>query len=145
MTHLDLGDAHVQEYALRYLDENNVLVLVMAPTCRTLGPPSNVNYAINYDTWRAHYEEDLPHLTFCGHAACHQLAKHRHFLCEQPHPTWLWHVPPWPHIGQHPQVGVRIVHMCRLGLLGPNRLLVKKASEVIASAPELLTPFDNLK
>ena len=46
----DLGDPATQSDALRDLDDNNVLVLVMGPSCRTLGPPCNLNVQINYDT-----------------------------------------------------------------------------------------------
>ena len=145
VTHLDLGEPPVQRMAIRYLDTNNVLVLIMAPRCRSLGPPSNVNYAINYDTLLQHFEEDKPHLSFCGYAALHQLKKGRHFFSEQPHPTWLWYVEPWPHVGQHPSVGTQIVDMCTMGLLGPNKLPAQKRSELTAGAPELLDPFRGMR
>ena len=43
VTHADLGDPATQKMVLQYLDDNHVLVVAMGPSCRTLGPPSNLN------------------------------------------------------------------------------------------------------
>ena len=83
VTHTDLGDPREHAAALRYLD--NALVLVMGPQCRPLG--------INYDTWLRRYKEDMPHASFCGRAALHQMRKGRHFIVENPWPTWLLEEP----------------------------------------------------
>ena len=36
-THVDLNDPKVQRQVRQYIDDNEVLVVVMGPTCRTLG------------------------------------------------------------------------------------------------------------
>ena len=77
VTQADLGDPATQGSAMRYLDKHNVLVVVMGPSCRTLGPPSNLNMAIKYDTWLRYSNEDEPHLFFCGQVVVHQLRKGR--------------------------------------------------------------------
>ena len=101
VTHTDLGDPGEQRATMKYLNENEVQVLVMAPSCRTLGPPSNVNYQINHETWCEHYEEDAPHVRFCGDAALHQIKKKRHFLAEN-------HIPHGCPTKNHGQSSARI-------------------------------------
>ena len=79
---IDLGKTADQKKALFYVKHNDVLVIVMAPSCRAMGPPSNVNYRINYDGWHQSYEGDKPHIQFCGEAALSQLNRSRHFIAE---------------------------------------------------------------
>ena len=43
VTGFDLGHPGDQRKVLVYINENEVLVVVMAPCCRALGPPSNLN------------------------------------------------------------------------------------------------------
>mgnify|MGYP003340745794 CR=1 FL=1 len=145
VTHVDLGDPREQELAIKYLDEHEVLVLVMSPSCRSLGPTSNLNYDINYHTWRKHYDEDMPHVRFCGKAALHQLKHNRHFFVEQPWPTWLVREEPWPQVLRQTNVCSVHIDQCRVGQKGPTGLPAKKPTILLASAPELLAPFANLR
>ena len=145
VTNADLGDPTQQRIAMRYLDQHEVQVLVMGPSCRTLGPPSNVNMAINYDTWLRHYNEDMPHVRFCGRAALHQLRKGRHFLLEHPFPSWLTHEEPWPDVFNHARVMAKIIHQCMVGQHGADFRPAKKPSMVVASDEALLKPFEGLK
>lgn len=79
---------------LEHIKQHQAFVVVMSPSCRALGPPSNANVVINSDTWANRYTEDTPHARFCGVALMSQ-TRHRHyFTCEQPHSTRLWHEPP---------------------------------------------------
>ena len=47
VTGFDLGNAAHQQHILHYVNTNRVLVVIMAPSCRTLGPPSNLNQQLN--------------------------------------------------------------------------------------------------
>lgn len=125
VTCLDLGDPETQKKALKYLDEEEVLVLVMAPTCRSLGLRSNQNAIRNSDTWWRHYMQDRPHLRFCGEAAYHHIKKKRFFFCEQPFYTWLWYEPPWPQVLQHPSAVMVRIDQCRLNQRDSQGFLVK--------------------
>ena len=49
---IDLGQRRDQQQALAYLESNHVLVVVMAPSCRSMGPTAHVNYRINYSGWK---------------------------------------------------------------------------------------------
>ena len=145
VTNCDLGDPLEQKRVLIYVEQHDVIVVVMAPSCRTTGPPSGLNYQINYDTWVAHYNEDAPHIEFCGKVALLQMQRGRYFFVEQPHPTWLRTVPPWDQLAAHPQVGAETFDQCRMGVKGPRGLLVKKPSIAIANSPHLPAPFRDLR
>ena len=137
VTHIDLGDPQTQKKALEYLDTHDVLVLVMGPQCRTLGPTSNLNASINYDTWLEHYKEDMPHVRYCGRAAIHQLKKGRHFIAENPYPTWLVEEPGWKELLQDHRVKTTVIDQCMLGQ-HIDGVKVKKPTLLIASADKLL-------
>ena len=145
VAHIDLGVPATQRWTLQYLDQHEVQVLVMAPSCRALGPPSNLNYHIHHETWLKSYEEDAPHVRFCGTAAQKQLKQGRHFIVENPWPTWLFHEPPWPAVCQNQQVCSVIVDQCMMGLKNRDGLHVKKPTILVASHPALLEPFKGMR
>ena len=124
-----------------YIEGNEVLVVVMGPTCRTLGPCSHLNKALNYGTWLNHYNEDMPHARFCGGIALLQVKKGRHFICGNPFPTGLWYEPPWPQVAQQPGVQSVVIDQCRVAQKAPDGKPIKKPTTLIASASELLEPF----
>ena len=66
VTGFDLGHPGDQRKVFVYVNENEVLVVVVAPSCRALGPPSNLDYNINHAPWRAAFDQDRPHLECCG-------------------------------------------------------------------------------
>ena len=118
----------------------------MAPSCRAMGPISNVNYIINHEGWLRSYKEDQPHVQFCGEVARRQLSKSRHFMAENPHPSWLLHEPPWPMVCQNPKVCIVTFDQCMLGLRHHrDKKLVKKPTMLVCSAEVLTEPFRNLK
>ena len=117
----------------------------MGPSCRTLGPPSNLNMVINYETWRRHFDEDMPHVSFCGTAALHQLQKNRHFLLEHQFPSWITSIDPWPLVYNHGRVAMRVVHQCMVEQRGTDGFPAKKPSQVVASDEALLRPFNDLR
>ena len=84
-------------------------------------------------------------MRFCGEVAKRQLAKGRHFIVEQPWPTWLLHEPPWPSVAQNPRTKSVIIDQCRVGQKGPTGLPAKKPTMLMASSEELLQPFNNLR
>eukprot|EP00959_Pyramimonas_sp_CCMP1952_P176531 3689475-Pyramimonas_sp.AAC.1 len=53
-------DPIVQQNFLSYLRSDNVLVVVMAPSFRSTGPPSGLNSRI--ETWRTRKELSLIHI-----------------------------------------------------------------------------------
>ena len=71
---VDLDDPKVQEAVVHDLHTCFVNVVILQPNCRTTGPPSYFSSQVNYDTWHAHNQEDLPHIKFCGRVALLQNA-----------------------------------------------------------------------
>ena len=122
VTHCDLGDPQEQKRVIIYIRQHTVLVVVMAPSCRSPGPPSGLNYEINYDTWVSRFNEDAPHTEFCGKVALLQIELGNFFFVEQPRPTWLRTVQPWRQVAAHPQVDAATFDQCRLGAKGPRGL-----------------------
>eukprot|EP00959_Pyramimonas_sp_CCMP1952_P121084 2531536-Pyramimonas_sp.AAC.1 len=68
-TCVDLGDPSVQRGVDHYFAICYVRVAILQPSCRRTGPPSYYNYQANYNTWKQHHKEDLPHTTHCGKIA----------------------------------------------------------------------------
>ena len=145
VTGFDLGNAAHQSVVKKYVKDNQVLVVLMAPSCRTLGPTSNVNAAINFDTWLEHYEQDKPHIHFCGEIAMIQIDNTRFFFGENPWPTYLLKEGKWPTVTNHPTTRIEVVHQCRLGAKGPNKLPVKKPTMLISNSTIILEEFQDLK
>ena len=86
---VDLGDPKMQSMVARYINDNEVMIVVMAPSCRAIGPPSNLNAKINPEGWERSLLTDLPHLEFCGKMAILQSRKGRFWFAETSWPTWL--------------------------------------------------------
>ena len=110
-----------------------------------MGPPSNLNYQINHGAWAEAFERDRPHLEFCGRVALAQLRAGRFFFAENPWPTWLTHVHPWPLILNRPGVYAPVFDQCRLGLVNAAKQPVKKPTVGICNHTELARPFTNLR
>ena len=142
---VDLGDPMMQTAVAHYINDNNVMVVIMAPSCRAIGPTSKLNYRINPEGWAKSFDADLPHLEFCGRMAILQERKGRFWFAETSFPTWLWTLREWQHVALNPNTKKEVIHQCTLGVKGPNGLLVKKATEVSSNAPELINQFVGLK
>ena len=142
---IDLGDPTTQQLVIKYIRDHKVLIVIMAPSCRAVGPTSNLNNTLNYDGWLRSCEADLPHLEFSGQVAILQAQERRFWFAETSWPTWLWTLSSWKIVDRDANTQKRVIHQCRLGVQGPSKLLVRKATEVSSNAPEMMAPFDNLK
>ena len=143
VTGCDLTDNSTQAKVLGYLDVARPLVVVMGPTCGPFGPLGRWNRSIHPDGWARSMEHAQPLAAFCGKVALRQIRNGRHFLCEQPQSSELFAVEPWPLVVNDPQVLSVVFHQCRVKQY-VNGLLCRKATELVASAIELLKPFEGL-
>ena len=125
VTGCDLGDPQTQRKFKEYLENNNVLLVTMAPNCRSWGSPHYVNQQINPETYERHRAEDEPHAFFCAEVALIQMKRGRYFLVEQPQGTSLFAEKPWMNVVNDPSIVYEIVHQCMLGQLGPDGRLAK--------------------
>ena len=143
VTGFDLGNNIHQQHILQYITKCMVLVVLMAPSCRTLGPTSNLNYHLNYDTWLKHYQEDMPHVHFCGRVAWLETTLQPFFFAENPWPTHLIHEGCWPKVLEH--ADIEVIHQCMLGQKGPHNLPSKKPTACICNSKIMLSLFANIR
>ena len=143
VTGTDLNDPVQQRKVLNYINNNHVLVAVMAPTCAPFGPISNLMKANDPAAWKRSYERAAPHGRFCGEVALNQLNKGRHFICEQPFPSKLYHEEPWPQVLNHKNTRRVVWDRCQTGCKGPSGRPARKRSYMIASHAALTKPFEH--
>ena len=149
VTGVDLNKPSHQQLARQYINDNNVLVVVMAPTCGPFGPMGKFNRAINPTSWRASYQQAAPHGRFCGEIARMQMRKGRHFICEQPVGSDLYLEHPWPEVFNHGHTVTQKYDRCMAGLkaqYGPHKgMSIRKSSTMTASHPALVKYFVSLQ
>ena len=100
------------------------------------------NRVLHFDSWQRSYNVAAKLASFCGHIAAWQLSENRHFLIEQPFPSRLYEVQPWPSIRSDPRCKRVVFDQCQVGqtLCGKP---VKKPTELVASHELLLHRFAN--
>lgn len=141
----DLTKPQDRRAGLEYFTTNDIGVAVLAPICGPFGALGYANEIINPVTWAKSMDTAYPVAEFCGLIANIQLGKNLDFLLEQPHPSRLYGVLPWPKIMNNPQVEQVMYHRCMCGLkvlTGQYKgMHIKKPSMITASSPELILPF----
>ena len=140
VTGVDLTQRDAQEMVLKYLHFTKPRVVVMAPICNPFGPLGGRNRVLHPETWEKSFMYASELAAFCGQIALNQLEEGRHFLCEQPFPSKLYEVAPWPHVRQH---CLRVVFdQCTVGQ-HIRGVPVKKPTELVATHHILLKRFAN--
>ncbi len=149
VTNFDLTVKHQRMRAWQYFEQNTVLCVIMAPVCGPYGPMSNLNWSLYPETMRLKELAVRPLAQFCGLVALLQLGKDLHFIQEQPYPSRLYDVMPWPKVMRYQEVVQVVYDRCAAGLKVLNGkfkgLFLKKPSTMTASDPELVKPFQDLR
>ena len=140
-TGCDLGDPAMQKAINHYLDTCNVLVTILQPNCRSVSKLAYFNATVNHSTWQRHYNEDLPHLKYCGEVALRQLRLNRYFLREQPAGTQLDEIDPWPKVWEYETVESQMMDQCEAGAIDDDGLPVQKKTEWTSNSQSLLEPM----
>ena len=96
VTGVDLNDPKQQSRLDEYIDRARPLVAVLQPTCTAFGPQGRQNMSINYDGWERSFLRDSPHCAYCGEVALKQISDDRFYIREQPYPTTMDDLDPWP-------------------------------------------------
>jgi len=138
VTGCDLGDPTTQRAVNHYLANCNVMVAILQPNCRTTGRNSYYNSIMNYDTWKKHHVEDLPHIKYCGEVAHKQMKRGRYFMREQPLGTWIDDMSPWYEIWYGSECIKTTVDQCMAGCVDKFGQPVRKATEWMANHEDLL-------
>ena len=82
----------------------------------------------------------MPLAQYCGLIAWYQLNANRHFLVEQPFPSNLYLIEPWPDIRKHPRCLRVVFDQCQVGQTSGG-YPVKKPTELLATDEILLRRF----
>ncbi|CAE7258960.1 unnamed protein product [Symbiodinium natans] len=144
LTGVNLADPVAQRKVLGYISIAKPLVVVMAPVCSPYGPLGNWNRIINPGAWQQSVGNAEPLAAFSGRVAEVQLTQQRYFLIEQPYPSKLYEVDPWPKVRQHPKCVRVVFHQCMLGQ-SVQGLLAKKPTELVANHRCLIAAFEGLQ
>ena len=114
---VDLLHQPSQEKVIQYLSEAKPLVVVMAPVCLPYGPLGTQNRTMYPEAWQRANARFAPLAQFCGQVAELQMQQQRYFLCEQPFPSTLYEIAPWPSVRASPECCRVVLHQCQLGLV----------------------------
>ena len=140
-TSFDVNCVETQKTAKQYLVRHGAAVTILAPMSRAFGPLSSSDYVRDYESWLGSYSASRPHAIFCGEVAEIQFGVDRDFLTEQPHPSWMYELQPWPSVLEDDRLDSRLADQCMAGAVG-ERHPVKKQTGVVASDQRLLQPFE---
>lgn len=142
ITGVDLTSKDAQDMVRKYLSFTRPRVVVMAPICNPFGPLGGRNRVLHPETWERSYEYASKLASFCGQIAWTQLSEGRHFLCEQPFPSRLYEVAPWPQVRQHPNCLRVVFDQCTVGQ-HIHGVPVRKPTQLVATHYILLKRFAN--
>ena len=143
-TGTDLTDPGVQRRVMDYIRLARPLVIVMSPVCTPFGPLGSRNYILHHEAWGRSFATAAPLAQFCGEVALHQIGCKRYFLNEQPYPSKMYELSPWPRVRAHATCMRIIFHQCALGLRVDN-LLCKKPTEFVSNSKAILQKFVGLQ
>ena len=149
VTAFDLTTPRNNKACLLYFETYTILCVVMAPVCGPYGPIANLCYHQAPQTMIIKEEEVRPLAILCGKVALIQMGKNLYFIQEQPHPSRLYNVDPWPKIMAMSQVIQIIYDRCAAGLKVLSGRFkgwpMKKPSTMTGNHPLLLKPFEGLR
>ena len=114
---------------------------ILQPNCRSVGKLPYFNEKVNPQTWKRHYDEDLPRIEYCGQVALTQLSLRRHFIREQPEGTRMDEIKQWKQVQAHEKSLNIIVDQCMAGQQDEHGTPVLKRTEFTASDEALLYPL----
>ena len=93
-----------------------------------------------------------PLARLAGETALHQLDQQEpscDFLNENPDPSEIYEVDPWPRVCRHPRVTSRVIDQCATGqkaTTGPHAgKYIKKRTRLVSSCDAAMTPFDDVR
>ena len=151
-TGVDLLDpSEVQAY-WAYLEHCRPRVVIMAPPCTPFGPWASFNSLMNPQSYAESLRLCKPLARLAGDTALHQLQQHNplcDFLNEQPDPSRLYEVDPWPRVLNHPRVVSRVIDQCATGQKarhGPHTgMYIRKRTRVVGSCDRAMETFNGYR
>ena len=144
ITGTDLTDPKVQAQVLSYLDLARPMVIVMSPICTPFGPLGHRNYILHRDAWCESFATAGPLANFCGKLALRQSQLGLFYVNEQPFPSSMYEIAPWPQVRARDDCHRVVFHQCKLGLQ-VNGLPCKKPTELTSNSTVILRQFAGLR
>ena len=132
-TGTNLCDKATQKVVLAYIRLAKPLVVLMGPRCDVFGPLGSRNRVLRSDSWQAAYVTAAELAEFCGVVAELQMREGRFFVNEQPFPSQLYRVSPWPQVRAMPACLAVVFHQCRVNQQIQGKL-VKKPTELVSNS-----------
>ena len=146
-----LDPQEVQAY-WSYLDRCRPRAVVMAPPCTPFGPWANLNSVMNPQSHAESLRLCKPLAQLSGETAWHQLQQTRprcDFLNEQPDPSYLYEVHPWPRVLNHPRVTSRVIDQCATGQKARHGQhtgkYIRKRTRVVGSCDTAMDTFNGYR
>ena len=138
------SDAGTQGKFLSYLSHAQPLLVILAPK-NSVGTTSTSNTYVSVGSHRSVALAEATALSrFTGEVARHQAQSNRFFLCEQPYPSRLYQVEPWPVLRARADCYRVVLDQCMLGPQADGQLL-KKPTELVSNAVQILQSFANVR
>ena len=116
----------------------------MSPICTPFGPLGQRNYILHHDAWSKSFATAGPLASFCGKLAMRQSKLGLFYVNEQPFPSSMYEVEPWPQVRNLPDCHRIVLHQCCLGLK-VNGLPCKKPTELTSNSKAILQQFSGLR
>ena len=141
ITGVDLTDPQAQRMVRQYLDMTKPRVAVMGPICGPFGPLGNRNRVLHHDAWLEALQDSSSFSPILRRSCsmC-QLDAGRRFIAEQPFPSNLYLIEPWPEIRKHPRCLRVVFDQCHVGQ-SIDGMPVKKPTKLVATDEILLRRF----
>ena len=145
ITGIDLVNPRTQQMVPEYLSITKPYVVIMSPICGPFGPLGGRNRVLHHESWLKSCEVAIPLAEFCGVIviAQIQMQANRHFLIEQPFPSQLYKVQPWPAIREDSRC-LRVVFDQCMVKQTVKGWPVKKPTELLATHRILLKRFEHM-
>ena len=113
--HIDLTKQEDQNKVWQYLEMSRCQITILAPPCTPFGPLMYINRLNATAAWNQSLQLCLPVAKFTGEVALYQLNHDRDYFAEQPNPSTLFEVEPWPQVRQHPRSCRELTDQCQSG------------------------------
>ena len=115
----------------------------MGPRCDVFGPLGSRIRALHPELWAVSFQSASALAAFCGKVALVQMSEVRYFVNEEPYPSQLYRIAPWPRVRANPSCMAVVFHQCRVNQR-VNGVLAKKPTELVSNSRAILAKFENL-
>eukprot|EP00439_Symbiodinium_sp_Y106_P057262 s2270_g8.t1 len=144
ITGTDLAVPETQNKIIRYIASARPLVIIMSPAFVLTDRSDDRNHIFHRSVWGEGVCTSAALARFCGDLAMLQSESDRVYVMEQPYPSGIYGLEPWPKVRKHPECHRVVLHQCALGLQAGG-LPCCKITELTSNSPIILSHFAGLQ